>query len=182
MNHAMPEPPALLRVHLLRKAYADRVILDDLSFRVSAGERIGIMGPSGSGKSTLLNCLAGIDAPDSGTILLADEPVTGRTPDDLARLRRDRVSTVFQFFHLLPTLSVFENIELPLQLLGIDRAEREQRVQELIDAVQLEARQDALPGQLSGRNAAGGYRPCTHPQAPADSGGRADREPGPPHR
>jgi ABC-type lipoprotein export system ATPase subunit len=125
-------------------------VLQGVGFQVQAGERVGIMGPSGSGKSTLLNCLAGIDHPDEGDIILVGEPLIGRSSTDLARLRRTHVSTIFQFFHLLPTLTAYENIELPLQLLGVVESERRRRVGELLDAVRLGHRQHALTCELSG--------------------------------
>jgi ABC-type lipoprotein export system ATPase subunit len=108
------------------------------------------MGPSGSGKSTLLNCLAGLDRPDTGLVRVAGEVITRLEGEALARLRRRHVSTIFQFFHLLPTLTAFETIELPLQLLRIDKAERHARVYRLLQAVQLEHRMHAMPGELSG--------------------------------
>jgi ABC-type lipoprotein export system ATPase subunit len=140
----------VLEVDGLSKSYQRRPVLQNVCFQVGRGERVAIMGRSGSGKSTLLNCLAGIDRPDAGQVMLAGEVVTGRAPADMARLRRKEVSTIFQFFHLLPTLTVFENVELPLQLLGIGNVERAQRSHELLEAVQLTHRKDALSTELSG--------------------------------
>lgn len=146
----MEPQPVILQVTSLGKAYGERPVLQNLAFQVGRGERVAIMGPSGSGKSTLLNCLAGIDRPDRGTILLDGDDLTRRSPDQLAQLRRDQVSTIFQFFHLLPTLTAYENIELPLQLLGVPNDERARRVSELLAAVELEHRQHALAHELSG--------------------------------
>ncbi len=132
------------------KRYGDRRVLDAVSFTVARGERIALTGPSGSGKTTLLNCLGGVDRPDEGNIVLQGESIGELDSNALARLRRQRIGTVFQFFHLLPTLTVRENIELPLQLLQVPAAERTTRVQSFVERVGLVARADALPGQLSG--------------------------------
>ena len=108
------------------------------------------MGPSGSGKSTLLNCIGGIDRPDGGSIQVGDVELDQLDEEGRCRLRRETVSTVFQFFHLLPTLSVRENIEFPLQLQGVDSKEREERVTKLIEEVGIESRSAAFPHELSG--------------------------------
>lgn len=140
----------LLTAHNLRKAYGDRPVLDGISLSVSRGERVALMGPSGSGKSTLLNCLGGVDRPEAGQIHFDGIELTGASSEALAELRRRRVGTVFQFFHLLPTLTAEENIALPLQLLGVPCTDTEQRVAALIERVGLTRRAQALPGQLSG--------------------------------
>jgi len=134
----------------IRKAYGGRPVLRGVSFTVPAGRRVALTGPSGSGKTTLLNCLGGIDRPDAGRVWLQGRTLDGADAAGLARLRRERIGTVFQFFHLLPTLSAAENVELPLQLLGVPRAEREARVAALLARVGLEARATARPGELSG--------------------------------
>ncbi len=117
---------------------------------LNAGERVALMGPSGSGKSTLLNCIGGIDRPESGEIFIGDLELGQLDEDGLCRLRRETVSTVFQFFHLLPTLTAAENVEFPLQLLGMTDAARKERVDELIDEVGLGSRAGAMPDELSG--------------------------------
>ncbi|MBL9146534.1 MAG: ABC transporter ATP-binding protein [Verrucomicrobiaceae bacterium] len=117
---------------------------------MSVGERVALLGPSGSGKTTLLNCIGGVDKADSGRVLIDGEELTALDSDGLARLRRQRIGTVFQFFHLLPTLTAAENVELPLQLLGVPLAEREQRVRELLMRVGVQHRAHALPSELSG--------------------------------
>jgi len=150
MNNDFTLPSPLLCVENCTKQYGERRVLDDVHFTMHPGERVAIMGPSGSGKSTLLNCLAGIDMPDSGRITMAGRELTQSSPDERAALRRGVVSTIFQFFHLLPTLSVRENIEFPLQLAGIASRERTMRVDELVNEVGLTHRADARPAQLSG--------------------------------
>lgn len=146
----MSAATSLLQVNAVGKRYGDRRVLDAVSFTVATGERIALTGPSGSGKTTLLNCLGGVDRPDEGRIVLQGESIGELDSNALARLRRQRIGTVFQFFHLLPTLTVRENIELPLQLLQVPAAERAARVQSFVERVGLVARADALPGQLSG--------------------------------
>ncbi len=148
----MASAPAqvVLDVVSVSKSYGARRVLDDVSFQVSAGQRVALTGPSGSGKTTLLNCLGGIDRPDTGSLTLNGQRIDQLDSDALARLRRERVGTVFQFCHLLPTLSAAENVELPLQLLGVPAAERHDRVSALLARVGLTARAAAFPGQLSG--------------------------------
>ena len=148
MNSNSTEP--VLRVSNLTKAYGDRTVLSDVSFSLAAGELVGLMGTSGSGKSTLLNCLGGIDKPDSGSIEITGNFIQEKTADELCKIRRETVSTIFQFFHLLPTLSARENIELPLELIGIHIDERNERVQNLLEEIQLTHRADATPDELSG--------------------------------
>jgi len=148
VNSNSTEP--VLRVSNLTKAYGDRTVLSDVSFSLAAGERVGLMGTSGSGKSTLLNCLGGIDKPDSGSIEITGNFIQEKTADELCKIRRETVSTIFQFFHLLPTLSARENIELPLELIGIHIDERNERVQNLLEEIQLTHRADATPDELSG--------------------------------
>lgn len=140
----------VLRVVDVRKAYGSREVLGGISFMVGSGERVALMGPSGSGKTTLLNCLGGVDRPDSGQIVLHERSLQSLSSNELAEVRRVDIGTIFQFFHLLPTLTAFENIELPLQLQGAPSDERKKRVNHLIDKVGIGARRDALPGQMSG--------------------------------
>ena len=149
---ALPASPSapVLTVSAVGKSYGARTVLADITFSVAAGERIALTGPSGSGKTTLLNCLGGVDRPDTGAIVLHGDRIDTLPSDGLARLRRERVGTVFQFFHLLPTLSAAENVELPLQLTRIAAPERAARVAAALARVGLTARAAALPAQLSG--------------------------------
>lgn len=122
-------------------------IIKDVDIYVNAGEFVVIMGKSGSGKSTLLGLLAALDYPDSGSVELADQTLSQLDEDALAVIRQRDMSFVFQSFHLLPTLTVAENIAFPLD---IARRPNQARVDELIDAVDLGHRRDSLPNQLSG--------------------------------
>jgi ABC-type lipoprotein export system ATPase subunit len=133
----------VLDVRSLTKAYADRPILRGVSFEMAAGNRAALLGPSGSGKTTLLNCIGGVDRVDSGEVIVAGEKLHALDADGLARVRRMRIGTVFQFFHLLPTLTAAENVELPLQLIGVPAAERESRVRNLLERVGVSHRASA---------------------------------------
>ncbi len=139
-----------LQVSKVTKSYGSVPVLRGVSLELAPGERVALMGPSGSGKSTLLNCVGGIDRPDTGEITIAGTPLGALDEVGLCRLRRDVVSTVFQFFHLLPTLTAEENVEFPLQLQGVPKGERQERVRHLIGEVGLEVRARAMPHELSG--------------------------------
>ena len=122
-------------------------IIKDVSIHIDAGEFVVIMGKSGSGKSTLLGLLAALDYPDSGSVQLADKTLSALNEDALAAIRQREMGFVFQSFHLLPTLTVAENIAFPLD---IARRPDKARVDELIEAVDLGHRRNSLPNQLSG--------------------------------
>jgi len=146
-----PDPPAaVLSAEGVGRRYGARDVLSGVTFAVRAGERVALTGPSGSGKTTLLNCLGGVDRPDSGAIRLGPDRLDQFDRAALARVRRERIGTIFQFFHLLPTLTAAENVELPLQLLRWPAAARAVRVKELLARVGLAERAAALPSQLSG--------------------------------
>ena len=140
----------MLKVSKLEKSYATSKVLRGIDFSMVEGERIAIMGPSGSGKSTLLNCIGGIDRPDNGEILFEGLSLTSLSEQELCKLRRNKISTIFQFFHLLPTLTARENIEFPMLLNSIGKSERNEKVDELLDAVKIQHRACAFPHELSG--------------------------------
>lgn len=142
--------PSLLQARNLRKAFAGNEVLRSVDLDIEEGERIALIGPSGSGKSTLLNCLGGLERCDEGEIHFHGQALHRLSGEALAAVRKEHISSVFQFFHLLPTLTAEENIEFPLRLLDIAEDERRRRVSDLIDEVQLTARRHALPGELSG--------------------------------
>ena len=143
--------PALLTASQLNKTVQvgeqKLSIIKDVDIYVNAGEFVVIMGKSGSGKSTLLGLLAALDYPDSGTVSLADQTLSSLDEDSLAVIRQQDMGFVFQSFHLLPTLTVAENIAFPLD---IARRPNPARVNELIVAVDLGHRRHSLPNQLSG--------------------------------
>jgi len=124
--------------------------LRDVDFSASRGEYIAIMGPSGSGKSTLLNILGLLDRPDGGTYELDDIMTTSLDDKKQADVRRHKIGFVFQFFHLVPRLTAEQNVELPLVLAGIDKAERKKRVLKTLDAFGIGDRGRHRPDQLSG--------------------------------
>ena len=123
-------------------------ILHPLDFSISSGQFVAIVGPSGSGKSTLLGLLAGLDAPTTGQILIDGTDITRLTEDALAKLRGETIGFVFQFFHLVPSLTAFENILVPMEIAG--RRDAVSRARLLLDEVGLSARGHHYPSQLSG--------------------------------
>jgi putative ABC transport system ATP-binding protein len=124
--------------------------LNDITITINKGEYVSVMGPSGSGKSTLLNVIALLDKPSSGSYLLNNLDVTLRSDDELAKIRRENLGFVFQFFHLIPRLSAAENVEMPMILAGIAVKERKQRVADALASVNLQDRSSHRPDQLSG--------------------------------
>ena len=125
-------------------------MLRGIDLDIEEGERVALMGPSGSGKSTLLNCICGIEGVDRGQVMVGGRDLTGLRPRDLEKVRRERVGYVFQSFHLLPTLSAFENVEFSAQLSGLGKAERTSRVEDLMERVGMSHRLDHFPDTLSG--------------------------------
>ena len=125
-------------------------ILEGVSFSIAAGERVAIVGASGSGKSTLLSLLAGLDVPSSGDVELAGASLAGLDEDGRAKLRGERVGFVFQAFHVLPHLTVLQNVALPLWLQGVDNAAAEAPARRLLEAVGLGERAGSWPRELSG--------------------------------
>jgi putative ABC transport system ATP-binding protein len=125
-------------------------VLKHLNLEVPEGEFLGIMGPSGSGKTTLLNLIAGLDKPDSGELWIGGALVSAMSEAQLAAWRTRNVGFIFQFYHLLPVLTAYENIELPLLLLPLSAGQRRQQVMTSLDLVGLVDRMHHRPGQLSG--------------------------------
>jgi len=124
--------------------------LRGIDLTVNRGEFVAIIGPSGCGKSTLLNLLAGLDRPTSGEIRIGDERIDGLSEAKLALLRRSKIGFVFQFFNLIPTLSVVENVELPLQLIRRPRQETKKRAEKLLQELGIESKRNTSPTFLSG--------------------------------
>ncbi len=147
----MAEIP-VLRLERLGKRYRpDRpAIFEGLDLALNPGEYLAIMGESGVGKSTLLNLLAGLDRPDSGTVLLEGEALGALDDDAMTLLRRRAIGFVFQAFHVLPYLTVEQNVGLPLELLGVGESERRRRAEEMLASVGIAALAARLPRELSG--------------------------------
>jgi putative ABC transport system ATP-binding protein len=152
MNDA--NTPTLVEIRNLTKFYqrGGQIIpvLVDIDLDVRLGDYLALMGPSGSGKSTLLNLIAGIDKPSSGTIKVGGVDIARLSEADLAAWRASHVGFIFQFYNLMPVLTAFENIELPLLLAPLSRSERSERVNVALALVGLTDRADHYPGELSG--------------------------------
>ncbi|MEY4139717.1 MAG: hypothetical protein RLZZ371_1899, partial [Pseudomonadota bacterium] len=136
-----------LVIQHLAKRYGQTPVFSQVSLRVAPGEFVAIVGESGVGKSTLLNCMAGLDSWDSGSVVLDGQDLGTLSDEQLARLRREKTGFVFQAFHVLPHLSVAQNVALPLMLLG---QHDDARVQDMLAAVGLAGLGERLPQQLSG--------------------------------
>ena len=137
----------MLELQSLRKSFGDTPVFRDVSFGVARGEFVALVGESGVGKSTLLNCIAGLEPPDGGTLRLGGQDLLALDEAARARLRRAQLGFVFQAFHVLPHLSVAENVALPLLLLGRPDADR---VHAMLEAVGLGGLAARMPAQLSG--------------------------------
>ncbi len=143
----------MLSVRNLCKSFSGpraKTVLRDISFDLAAGDYVAVMGESGIGKSTLLNLLAGLDRPDSGQVLLDGADLGALDDDALTLIRRKQMGFVFQAFHILPYLTVAQNVGLPLALNGVRNAKMRSRVAALLEAVKLADRGGSLPRELSG--------------------------------
>ncbi|MHB1048769.1 MAG: ABC transporter ATP-binding protein [Bacteroidota bacterium] len=145
---------ALVEVRNVTKVYKrdslEIPVLQNLSLSVPEGEFLALMGPSGSGKTTLLNLISGIDQPTSGSIVIADTDIAKLNESQLAKWRSHNVGFVFQFYNLLPVMTAYENVELPLLLTNLSKKEKKERVEMVLKVVGLEDRMDHYPKQLSG--------------------------------
>lgn len=144
----------MIRINDLRKVYrteeVETIVLDNMSLHVKEHEFVAIMGPSGCGKSTLLNILGLLDDPDSGSYFFNGSEVTGLNEDKRCDLRRENIGFVFQNFNLIEELTVFENIELPLENCGMKASLRKMKVEKALKSVLLNHRRNYFPSQLSG--------------------------------
>jgi putative ABC transport system ATP-binding protein len=145
---------ALVEIRELTKGYyrdSQRIpVLEGVDLTVERGQFLALMGPSGSGKTTLLNVLAGLDSPESGSVTVDGEDITAMASKRLAAWRARHIGFVFQFYNLLPVLSAFQNVELPLLLTNLSKKERKEHVLTALGVVGLAERADHFPGQLSG--------------------------------
>ena len=148
------DSPPIVDIANLNKSYrrGNQIIpvLRDITFHIDQGDFLALMGPSGSGKTTLLNLIAGIDKVDSGTIRVGGIDITTLSETELAHWRGVNVGFVFQFYNLIPVLTAYDNVELPLLLTGLSKRERREHVEIALRVVNLADRMDHYPGQLSG--------------------------------
>jgi len=144
----------MLQANNLCKHYVDaghrQVVFEDLELSIHPGETLALIGASGSGKTTLLNVLSGIDTPDRGEVLINGRDLHAQGEPERTRIRREQMGFVFQFFNLIPTLSVAENIALPLELIGAPRRRQQTTVEELLQAIGLGHTAERYPDTLSG--------------------------------
>jgi len=147
-------PETLVKLSNVAKSYyrdsLEIPVLTDIDLEISTGEFLALMGPSGSGKTTLLNLLAGIDRPSSGEVIVAGENIAKLNEGALAKWRSRHIGLVFQFYNLIPVLTAYENVELPLLLTNLSKRERQQHVESALSIVGLGDRMDHYPRQLSG--------------------------------
>jgi putative ABC transport system ATP-binding protein len=154
MQNTITTMSSFLRFHDLTKSYYEgdvrRVVLQNAHAEFQPGEITAILGKSGSGKSTLLNLISGIDVPDSGQIWVDGQDLTALSERDLTLFRRTQIGFIFQFFNLIPTLTVGENVSLPLELNRIPRSHARRKAQDMLDTVGLLDRWETFPEKLSG--------------------------------
>jgi putative ABC transport system ATP-binding protein len=145
---------ALISISHLTKTYKrekqEITVLNDVSIDIEQGDFVALMGPSGSGKTTLLNIIAGIDRPTQGEVMIAGTNIGVLTETELAKWRSRHIGFIFQFYNLIPVLTAFENVELPLMLTPLSKSERRRQVELALSVVGLSDRMDHYPRQLSG--------------------------------
>jgi putative ABC transport system ATP-binding protein len=150
----MPSDQPIVEIRNLSKAYRRGgqivPVLNDITLEIAAGDFVALMGPSGSGKSTLLNLIAGIDKPDGGTLRVGGIDIAQLSEAELADWRAEHVGFIFQFYNLMPVLTAFENVELPLLLTNLSAARRRQHVETALAMVGLTDRMEHYPSELSG--------------------------------
>ncbi len=148
------EPRAIIDLRNVSRVYRMGLVevhaLRGINMQISPGERVAIMGPSGSGKTTCLNIIGALDRPTSGQVIIDGTDITQMSEKELTRIRRDKLSFIFQFFNLIPVLTAFENVELPLLIAGVDEEKRRDEVERLLQLVGLEERATHRPDELSG--------------------------------
>src|SRR5262245_31817558 len=152
MNQASDQPVVVVR-ELYKEFHRDQLsipVLMGTNLSVNRGEFLALMGPSGSGKTTLLNLIAGLDRPTSGDVIVAGENLGQLSESALARWRSQHIGFIFQLYNLIPVLTAFENVELPLLLTHLNKRERKEHVQTVLEIVGLAERMDHYPRQLSG--------------------------------
>ncbi len=149
-----PDRIGTLELHQVSHGYPEgselHPVLERVDLSIARGELVVIVGRSGSGKTTLLNLMSGIDLPTDGRVSIEGVDLGRLDEEERTRLRRHRIGFVFQFFHLIPTLTAAENIELPMELVGVPPAQRRERVAELLAEVELTRHRDRFPDTLSG--------------------------------
>jgi len=154
LNDVMNKDDFMIQCRAVSKSYrkGKTVVtpLKELDLSVSKGEFLALMGPSGSGKTTLLNLLSGIDSPTQGSLIISDVELAGLSRKKLTQWRAKNVGYIFQLYHLVPVLTAFENVELPLLLSPISKAERRSRVSQVLELVGLGDRMHHTPAELSG--------------------------------
>ncbi len=145
---------AIITISHLTKTYKrdkqEITVLNDVSLDIAQGDFVALMGPSGSGKTTLLNIIAGIDRPTNGEVLIAGTDIGALSETELAKWRSRHIGFIFQFYNLIPVLTAFENVELPLMLTPLSKSERRRQVELALSVVGLADRMDHYPKQLSG--------------------------------
>ncbi|MEM9158694.1 MAG: ABC transporter ATP-binding protein [Verrucomicrobiota bacterium] len=150
IRKADSKPLPVLRACSLEKSFGERLLFSSVDIDIFPKQQVALLGPSGAGKSTLLNCLEGVEPYDAGSVSIGGKALESLDENEMSALRRNEIGTIFQFFHLLPTLTAFENIELALQLTGVSAEQRQERVEFLLNRLQIEHRSEAFPSQMSG--------------------------------